>query len=147
MKIILLEDVAKLGKAGDCINVKDGYARNYAIPRKLAVEATPSKLRQLEQKKVLGMGEQSKAKKEAEALAERLNGLSVVLSRQVGKGDKLFGSVTSKDLSEALAEQGLEVDRKRILLDEAIKKVGIFEVPIRLHQEVLAKIEVEVVKA
>jgi len=147
MKIILLKDVAKLGKAGECINVSDGYARNYIIPRKLAVEATSSNLRIMEQKKSLGAGQRSKGEREAQAMAERLNGLSLVLSRQVGKGEKLFGSVTSKDLSEALAAQGLEVDRKKIRLDEPIKNLGMFEVPIRLHQEVVALIRVEVTKA
>ncbi|MDH7498942.1 MAG: 50S ribosomal protein L9 [candidate division NC10 bacterium] len=147
MKIILLRDVAKLGKAGDCVNVSDGYARNYMIPRKLAVEATPSSLRSLEQKKASGAGERSRAEREAQALAEKLSGLSLTVSRQVGKGDRLFGSVTSKDLSEALAELGIDVDRKKILLDEPIKTLGIFEVPIRLHQAVMVHIRVEVMKA
>jgi len=147
MKIILLKDVSKLGKAGDCVNVSDGYARNYMIPRRLAVEATSSNLRIMEQKKALGLGQQSRAEREAQALAERLNRLSLILSRQVGKGDKLFGSVTSKDLSEALTGLGLDVDRRKIVLDEPIKRVGIFEVPIRLHQEVLVHIRVEVRKA
>ena len=146
MKIILLADVVKLGEAGDCIEVNDGYARNYIIPRKLAVEATPSKLRHVEQKKALGMGQESRAKREAQDLVERLEGLTLMLSRQVGKADKLFGSVTSKDLSEALAGQGFEVDRKKILLDEPIKNLGTFEVPVRLHREVLTKIRVEVSK-
>lgn len=147
MKVILLRDVAKLGKAGDCIQVSDGYARNYMIPRKLAVEATSSSLRSMEQKKALGVGQRSRAEREAQALAEKLNGLSLAVSRQAGKGDRLFGSVTSKDLSEALAELGIDMDRKKILLDEPIKTVGIFEVPIRLHQAVMVHIRVEVTKA
>jgi large subunit ribosomal protein L9 len=146
MKIILLKDVAKLGKAGDCVNVRDGYARNYILPRKLAVEATSSNLRVMEQKRAVGTGQQTRAEAEARALAEKLDGLSLVIVRQVGKGDKLFGSVTSKDLCEALAELGLAVDRKKVLLDEPIKTVGTFEIPIRLHQEVLTHIQVEVKK-
>lgn len=146
MKIILLKDVAKLGKAGDCVNIRDGYARNYILPRKLAVEASSSNLRVMEQKKAVGTGQQTRAEAEAQALAEKLDGVSLVVVRQVGKGDKLFGSVTSKDLSEALAELGLGVDRKKILLDEPIKTVGTFEIPIRLHQEVLTYIQVEVKK-
>jgi large subunit ribosomal protein L9 len=147
MKIILLEDVAKLGKAGDCINVSDGYARNYMIPRKLAVEATSSNLRQVERKRALGVGQLTRGKREAQELAERLEAISLVLDRQAGKGDKLFGSVTSKDLSEALAAEGFDLERKKILLDEPIKNLGLFEVPIRLHPEVLVKIKVEVRKA
>ena len=147
MKIILLEDVAKLGKAGDCINVSDGYARNYMIPRKLAVEATSSNLRQVERKRTLGVGQLTRGKREAQELAERLEAISLVLDRQAGKGDKLFGSVTSKDLSEALAAEGFDLERKKILLDEPIKNLGLFEVPIRLHPEVLGKIKVEVRKA
>jgi len=147
MKIILLRDVAKLGRAGDCVHVRDGYARNYMIPRKLAVEATSSRLRSLEQKKALGVGQRSRAEREAQELAERLGGVSLVLSRQVGKGDRLFGSVTSKDLSEALAELGIDVDRRKILLDEPIKTVGIFEVPVRLHQAVMTHVRVDVTKA
>jgi large subunit ribosomal protein L9 len=146
MKIILLEDVAKLGKAGDCVTVSDGYARNYMIPRKLAVEATSSNLRQMEHKKASGIGRDTRGKVEAQELAERLEAVSLVLDRQAGKGDKLFGSVTSKDLSEALAVEGLEIERKKILLDEPIKNVGLFEVPVRLHAEVLIKIKVEVRK-
>jgi len=146
MKIILLEDVAKLGKAGDCVNVSGGYARNYMIPRKLAVEATSSNLRQMERKKALGAGQDTRGKIEAQQLAERLEALSLFLDRQAGKGDKLFGSVTSKDLSEALAVEGLEIERKKILLDEPIKNLGVFEIPVRLHPEVLTKIKVEVRK-
>lgn len=147
MKIILLEDVAKLGKAGDCVNVRDGYARNYMIPRKLAVEATSSNLRQREHEKALGVGQDTRGKREAQELAERLEAISLVLDRQAGKGDKLFGSVTSKDLGEALEAEGLDVERKKILLDEPIKNIGTFEVAVRLHPEVLAKIKVEVRKA
>jgi large subunit ribosomal protein L9 len=147
MKIILVEDVAKLGKAGDCVNVRDGYARNYMIPRKLAVEATPSNLRQMEQRKALGAGQDTRGKREAQELAERLEAISLVLDRQAGKEDKLFGSVTSKDLGEALEAEGLNVERKKILLDDPIKNLGTFEVAVRLHPEVLTKIKVEVRKA
>jgi len=101
----------------------------------------------MERKKALGVGQQSRAEREAQAMAERLGGLSLVLSRQVGKGDRLFGSVTSKDLSEALAELGIDVDRRKILLDEPIKTVGIFEVPVRLHQAVMTHVRVDVTKA
>lgn len=147
MKIILIADVPKMGKMGEVLEVKDGFGRNYLIPRKLGVEATAAKLQELEQKKTLGIGQQSKAKRAASVLAEKLDGLSLVLPRQVGKEDKLFGSVTSKDLTEELAGQGIEIDRKKILLDDPIKSIGIYEVSIRLHQEVLAKIQVEVIKA
>ena len=147
MKIILIADVPKMGKMGEVLEVKDGFGRNYLIPRKLGVEATAAKLQELEQKRTLGIGQQSKAKRAASVLAEKLDGLSLVLPRQVGKEDKLFGSVTSKDLTEELAGQGIEIDRKKILLDDPIKSIGIYEVSIRLHQEVLAKIQVEVIKA
>jgi large subunit ribosomal protein L9 len=147
MKIILLEDVGKLGRAGDVVNVSDGYARNYMIPRKFAVEASPANLRQMEHKKALGAGQVTRGKQEAQELAEKLERISLILARQAGKEDKLFGSVTSKDLSEALAAEGLEVERKKILLDEPIKSVGSYEVPVRLHPEVSTKINVEVRKA
>ena len=136
MKIILLEDVGKLGRAGDVVNVSDGYARNYMIPRKFAVEASPANLRQMEHKKALGAGQVTRGKQEAQELAEKLERISLILARQAGKEDKLFGSVTSKDLSEALAAEGLEVERKKILLDEPIKSVGSYEVPVRLHPDV-----------
>ena len=110
------------------------------------MEATSSNLRQMERKKALGAGHDTRGKIEAQQLAERLEALSLVLDRQAGKGDKLFGSVTSKDLSEALAVEGLEIERKKILLDEPIKNLGVFEIPVRLHPEVLTKIKVEVRK-
>ena len=147
MKIVLLQDVANLGKGGDFVVVKDGYARNYLIPRNLAVEATPSNIRAAERKKTMGVGKESRAEKEARDLAERLNGLSLILVRKVGKGDRLFGSVTAKDLSERLAEQGCDIDHKKIQLNEPIKNVGVFEVSIKLHHAVLAHLKVEVSKA
>jgi len=146
MKIILLKDVAKVGKAGDCVEVSDGYARNFMIPRHLAVEATPSNVRIWEQKKTAGAGKRTRAESEARALAEKLEGLSLVLSCPVGKGDKLFGSVNSKVISEELAKLGLEVDRRKILLEEPIKSVGTFVIPVKLHQEVVAHLRVEVTR-
>jgi len=146
MRIVLLQDVTNLGKGGDSVIVKDGYARNYLIPRKMAAEATPSNIKAAERKKTMGVGKESRAEKEARDLAERLNGQSLILARKVGKGDRLFGSVTAKDLSEALAEQGFDIDHKKIQVNEPIKSVGVFEVSIRLHHVVSAHLKVEVSK-
>lgn len=147
MKLILLGEVAKLGKTGDQVEVADGYARNFLLPRGLAIEATPSNLKAWERQKLLGQSREARAKREALALAERINTNSVTIQCQTGEQDKLYGSVTNLDIGNALAQEGIEVDRKKIALPEPIKTLGLYTVSIRLHPEVTAELKVWVVKA
>ena len=147
MKVVLLEEVPYLGNAGDMVKIADGYGRNYLIPRKKAVEATAKNIKQLERQKGLFDSKEEKVKKDAEKLAERIEGLSCTFSRQVGEEDKLFGSVTNMDIEEALKREKVAVDRKKIILETPIKKLGIYTVPVKLHPEVTAGVKVWVVKA
>ena len=145
MQIILTENVPNLGSIGDLIKVKDGYARNYLLPRKLAIVATPKSVKQFEHQKRVVAARMEKLLKSAQGLKEKLEGLSVSIARQVGEEDKLFGSVTSKDIAEALEDKGLDIDRKKIVLDAPIKTQGVFQVPVKLHQDVFATLKVWVV--
>ena len=142
MKVILLQEVKKLGDRGDVKEVSNGYARNFLIPKGLAMEATPKALKDLEtQKKTLERKEQDE-KEKMEALAEKLKGVKVTLSARVGEGGKLFGSVTSKDIAQNLQEQGYNVDRRKIDLGEPIRGLGSYTVTLKLHPEISAEIEV-----
>jgi large subunit ribosomal protein L9 len=145
MKVILIQAVPHLGQAGDQVDVARGYARNYLIPRKLAVEATASHLRSLQQLKAEGKQREEQLKQEADNVAERLRNLILTFARAAGDQDRLFGSVTSSDIVEALAEQGVRLDRKKIVLKEPIKAVGRYAVPVRLHRDTAAEIQVQVV--
>ncbi|MBC7185649.1 MAG: 50S ribosomal protein L9 [Calditrichaeota bacterium] len=147
MKVILKQDHDKLGKAGDVVEVKAGYARNFLLPRGIAVEATPSNLRAFEEQKRLESHRSERAKRSALALAEKLEGVSCTAPVAVGEEDRLFGSVTSQTIADLLREKGFDIDKKKILLEEPIKALGIYDVPIRLHPEVEAKVKVWVVKA
>ena len=147
MKVILLQDVENRGKAGETVSAKNGYARNYLSPRKKGLEATPQNLRSLEIQKQLVARKASKNIREAEKLAEQIEEISCTMSRQVGDQEKLFGSVTSLDIQKSLQEEGIEVDRKMILLEEPIKALGIYTVPIKIHREVTADLKIWVVKA
>ena len=145
MQIILTENVPNLGSIGDLIKVKDGYARNYLLPRKLAIVATPKSVKQFEHQKRVVAARMEKLLKSAQGLKEKLEGLSVSIARQVGEEDKLFGSVTTRDIAEALEDKGLDIDRKKIVLDAPIKTQGVFQVPVKLHQDVFATLKVWVV--
>ncbi|MCX8012117.1 MAG: 50S ribosomal protein L9 [Desulfobacterota bacterium] len=147
MKVILTEDVAGLGKLGDLIQVKDGYARNYLIPKKLALPANPQNVRVLEHQKNIIKQKQNRIKREAEKLAEKIEKMSCTIAKPTGEEDRLFGSVTSIDIEQNLKEEGIVIDRKKILLEEPIKSLGIYKVPIKLHPEVTANLKVWVVKA
>jgi large subunit ribosomal protein L9 len=147
MKVVLLEDVPKLGKMGDLIQAKDGYARNYLLPKRLAVPANPENLKTLEHQKTLLKQKQNRVKRDAEKLAQKIERISCTISKPAGEEDKLFGSVTSLDIEESLNEEGLTIDRKKILLEEPIKTLGIYKVPIKLHPEVTAHIKIWVVKS
>ena len=146
MKIILREDVEKLGNAGELINVKDGYARNFLIPRKLAVAATTKNLNVLEHYKRSIEAQRKKYEKTANQLKEKLENFSCTISKQVGESEKLFGSVTSQDIEKALRLEGFEIDKRQILLEEPIKNLGIYTVNIKLSKEVTAPLKVWVVE-
>lgn len=145
MKVILIEEVPHLGRPGDQVEVARGFARNYLIPRKLAVEATSSNLRALEQIKAQGGLREDRLKQEAETVAARIRGLTVTIARPAGEQDRLFGSVTSSDIAEACAQQGIALDRRKIALEGPIKALGTYAVPVRLHREIEAEIQVQVV--
>ncbi len=146
MKIILKEDVENLGQPGDVVEVKDGYARNFLIPRQFALRATPSNLKVYEQEKQRIEVERDKGKREAEALAERLKEVSLTATVAVGEEDRVFGSVTTQNIGELLTAKGFDIDRRKILLDEPLKALGVYEIGIKLHSEVEAQIKVWVVK-
>ncbi len=147
MKVILKEDVKDLGTMGTVVEVKNGYGRNYLIPRNLAAEANPKNIKQFEHQKNVILAKAKKIKIDADELQNRLSSMTLSIEAQAGEEDKLFGSVTSKDIAEAIAQQGVEVDRRKILLEEPIKRLGIYEVSIKLHQDVTAFLNVEVKKA
>ncbi len=146
MQVILKTDVEKVGSEGDVVAVADGYARNYLIPRQLAIQATDKNRRFLEHEKRLESDVAVKEKKEAEKLAGELSNLSCTIRMQAGENDRLFGSVTSLDIAAALEEQGIEIDRRKIILDEPLKELGVFTVPAKIHPDVMADIKVWVVK-
>jgi large subunit ribosomal protein L9 len=146
MHVILLEDIPSLGKVGDRLKVSDGYGRNYLIPQKKAILATEKGLKALDHQKRQVQGRLEKAKKDAEKEVGQIEQLSCTFAKTVGESGKLFGSVTSMEIEEFLKENGIEVDRKKILLEEPIKNVGMFVVPIKLHPEVTAHLKVWVVQ-
>ncbi len=146
MRIILREDMDNLGKAGEVVSVRDGYGRNYLLPRGMAVPATEKDEARMAHEKRVALARAAKIAKELQSEADRLSQVSVSISRAVGEGDKLYGSVTSHDIAEALAEQGVKVDSRKIQLEEPIKALGMVEVPIKLGRDTAAKIKVWVVK-
>ena len=146
MKVILLDDVAKLGRRGEVRDVSDGYARNFLIPKKLALNATAGNLKNLEHIKTQQDAKADRIKVDAEALRGRIEALTFEDRRQASEEGKLFGSVTSQDLVEFLAKHGLKVERKRVHLDEPIKTLGETQVPIRVHPDVTAQLKVSVVR-
>ena len=145
MKVILREDVANLGKAGDLANVRDGYGRNFLIPYGKAVLASEKNIRELEHHKRVIFQRQAKLKAGAEAVAAKLASLQVTIKRKVGEQDKLYGSVTNKDVADELAKLGAEVDRHTIELAEPIRALGTFDVPVKLMAGVAANVKVWVV--
>ncbi len=146
MQVILLEDVSSLGKAGDLVKVSDGYGRNYLIPQKKAILATEKNIKTLEHQKRLVQHRMAKTKKDVQKMAQEIETLSCTFARSVGESGKLFGSVTSMDIEAYLKENGLEIDRKKIHLEEPLKSVGMFTVPIKLHPEVVANLKVWIVQ-
>ena len=146
MEIILREDVENLGHRGDVVKVAAGFGRNYLLPRGLAVQITPGNLQQLEHEKRVLESRQKKERAGAEALRARYDEVQVTIARKVGEADALYGSVTNADIAEALAAQGLAVDKRKIQLAEPIRALGSFKVPVKLHRDVQAQIQVLVVK-
>ena len=145
MKVILLKDIKDLGKTGEIKELADGYARNYLIPRGLAVEATPDKLKEIEEKNLKTQKNKQKEMASAEALKDKLNGKSVQISLKTGGGVKLFGAVTTKEIAELIEKQlKIKVDRKKIELDEPIKHLGDYNIKIKLYQSVQAEIKLTV---
>jgi large subunit ribosomal protein L9 len=146
MEIILREDVEKLGARGQVVKVASGYARNFLLPKRLAVAATESNKKIVEQERQAHLRKEAKLKNEAEDLGKILAGVSVSIAQKAGENDQLFGSVTAKDIAEALEKQNFTVDRRKIQLDEPIRQLGERQVTLRLHREVPIEITVNVVK-
>ena len=146
MKVIMKEDVASLGKRGDTVKVSDGYARNYLIPKGLALEATGKNINVLEHTKKLIAQQSEKERKKAESLVQQYSGVTVTIPCKVGEMDRLFGSVTGKDIEQALVEKGFEVDKKQIVIEEPIKSLGEHRVKIKLYPGVFADIAVTVIR-
>jgi large subunit ribosomal protein L9 len=146
MEVILTENVSALGREGDIVKVSDGYARNFLIPKQLAVEAIEKNRRLLEHKSRQKINQDARQRKEAEKLASELVNLSCTIPMRAGETDRLFGSVTAIDIAKALKAQGFEVDRRKIELNEPIKELGAFTVPIRIHADVIANVRVLVIR-
>jgi large subunit ribosomal protein L9 len=146
MQIILQENVEKLGERGEVVTVAEGYARNYLLPRKLALEASPNNLKRLEKIRGSLAKRTATERDEAQKQAELLNAVTVTLGRKAGENDQLFGSVTAADLADALAKQGFEVDKRRVQLEEPIKTVGEFTVTAKLVHDVTATFKVIVTR-
>ena len=146
MKVLLKNDVPKIGRKGELLEVKEGYARNFLIPNGLAVEATGGTMKQYEEDKKAQERRKAKEKEDAQALAARIKGTTLTLRHKAGEEGRLFGSITSAEISEALKQKGFDIDRKHVILDEPIRLVGSHEVKIKLHTEVTASLHVEVVK-
>lgn len=145
MRIVLREDVAHVGKSGEVVTVRDGYGRNFLLPQGLAIVATERNVREIEHQKKVIAARNAKLAKDAQAVADKLSSIEVVITRQAGEGDKLFGSVSSRDIEDALKAKGVTVDRKKIHLAEPIKTLGDYSVEVKLGQGVAGKIKVHVV--
>ena len=146
MEVILKQDVDKIGKAGAVVKVKDGFARNFLIPNGLAMPMTSANFKKLEQEKESKRLQLEKTNRQCEELKTRLEGLSLTLPVLTQEGDSLYGSITSIEIARSLKEEGFDIDKNSIILDEPIKSLGIYEIPVRLHPEVSAKIKIWVVK-
>ena len=144
MEIILQEDVEKLGNRGQVVNVKDGYARNYLLPRKLAIAASPSNMKRLEKMRAAFAKKEATERESAQQQAAQLASVKLALSRKAGENDQLFGSVTSGDIADALKAQGYEIDKRKIQLTDAIKTVGEFSVTLKLYRDVTATVQLVV---
>ncbi len=145
MKVILKEDISNLGDMGTILNVSNGYARNYLIPKNLAVEASSRNIKSLEHEKRIIQKKIKKLKVSAEDISNSISALTITLKAKAGEEDKLFGSITTKDISEALSEEKITIDKKKIFLDNPIKRLGEYTVKIKVHPEVMADLKIQVV--
>jgi len=145
MEVILREHIDNLGRRGEIVKVADGYARNYLLPRKLALLATDGNKKVIERERVKFEAKEAEEKKAAEAVADRVNNVEIEISRKVGETEALYGSVTTADIAEALHAKGHEIDKRKIVLQEPIKKLGTFDVPIKLHRDLSTHVKVRVV--
>jgi large subunit ribosomal protein L9 len=145
MEVILREDIEKLGHRGDVVKVAPGFARNFLIPRRMAVQATESNKKIVAQERDAWLRKEAKLKSEAEDLLKMLEQVNITISQRAGEEGHLFGSVTSKDIAEALEKQNYQIDRKKIVLDDNIRQTGEYKIPVRLHREVTAHVTVNVV--
>jgi large subunit ribosomal protein L9 len=146
MEVILRDHVEHLGRRGEIVKVADGYARNYLLPRKLALPATDANRKWVERERKIAEVRDLEERGAAEAIASRLSALDVTIERKVGESDQLYGSVTNADIAEALAKKGFEIDRRKILLPDPIKSLGESSVPVKLHRDVTAQLRVTVAK-
>ena len=146
MEVILREDIEKLGTRGQMVKVAPGYARNFLLPKRLAVAASAANKKIVEQERQAHLRKEAKLKVDAEDLSKMLTGVSVTIAQKAGENDQLFGSVTSKDVAEALAAKNYTIDRRKIVLDDPIRQLGEFKVQVKLHHEVSAEITVVVAK-
>ena len=146
MRVLLKQDVSKIGKKGELLEVKEGYARNFLIPNGLAVEASGGALKQIEEEKKSQDRKKAKEKEEARALADRIQGVSIVLKHKAGEEGRLFGSITSAEIAEALKQKGFDIDKKKIVLDDPIRLVGEYSVKVKIHHDVTAEVPVNVLK-
>jgi len=146
MEVILREHVEHLGQRGEIVKVSDGYARNYLLPRKLALKATEGNRKHVERERKIMETRETQEKQQAEAIAARLTALEIAIARRVGDTEQLYGSVTAADIAEFLKTKGFEIDRRKLILPEPIKAVGEHTVPLKLHREVTVPLKVQVVK-
>jgi large subunit ribosomal protein L9 len=146
MEVILREDIDRLGSRGEVVKVASGYARNFLLPKRLAVEATPSNRKIVEQERQAHLRKEAKQQNEAQDLAKLMTGTTVRIAQKAGENDQLFGSVTAQDIANALAAQNYTIDRRKVQLEEPIKQLGEYKVPLRLHKDVTAEITVVVAK-
>ena len=146
MQIILQEDVEKLGNRGELVEVAPGYARNFLLPRKLGIEATPGNMKRLERMRVTFAKKEATEKEAAQKLAELLAAVSLSLTRKAGENDQLFGSVTTGDIADALALQGFQIEKRKIVLADAIKVIGEYQIPIKLHRDITSTVKLTVSK-
>lgn len=146
MEVILRDHVEKLGRRGEIVKVSDGYARNYLLPRKLALPATEGNRKHVERERKIVETREAEEKSQAEAIASRLSTIDITIARRVGETEQLYGSVTAADIAEFLKTKGFEIDRRKLILPEPIKTIGEHDVPLKLHREVTAPLKVKVVK-
>jgi len=145
MKVILREDIKNLGQAGEIVNVSVGYARNYMIPKQLAVEANTKNLKEFEHQKKIIMNKAVKVKEAMKDTADKLSKITLTIKSKAGEEDKLFGSVTNMDIAEALKEEGFEIDKKKIYIDEPIKRLGTYSVNVKIHPDISSQIKIQVI--